>query len=113
LNLNYYYNDLKIDLNVVYHRLEMKFYGVIKFIGKLDGWFDNIIWIGIEWDNEIGNHDGVYNGKRYFQTKSNSATFVKLDFFYENFLIIDNIDLVILFIKFKKKKLKGNFFKNL
>jgi hypothetical protein len=63
--------------------------GTIRYIGKLIGEEKNLEWVGIEWDIEgVGKNDGFVLGNRYFQTKKNTATFVKLDDFKEKLEII-------------------------
>ncbi|WCJ34835.1 Tubulin-folding cofactor E [Euphorbia peplus] len=50
--------------------------GTVKFIGPLQDYSG--AWIGIDWDNGDGKHDGSVNGVRYFQAKSErSGSFVR------------------------------------
>ncbi|ELT99138.1 hypothetical protein CAPTEDRAFT_228426 [Capitella teleta] len=48
--------------------------GVIKYIGHLPS--KNDTYLGVELEHEIGKHDGVYDGQRYFQSKHNRGVFV-------------------------------------
>ncbi|CAD5220612.1 unnamed protein product [Bursaphelenchus okinawaensis] len=55
--------------------------GFIRFVGNLHiNVGSGEIWLGIEWDNDgDGKHDGILQGKRYFQTrKPRSGSFVRL-----------------------------------
>jgi hypothetical protein len=69
--------------------------GVIRYLGKLEnssGENKNKNWVGIEWDIEgNGKNDGEAFGKRYYQTKPNSSSFVVFDpnIFLDNFCILD------------------------
>ncbi|XP_057433128.1 tubulin-folding cofactor E [Lotus japonicus] len=50
--------------------------GTVKYVGPVEGYSD--IWVGVEWDNGEGKHDGSINGVRYFHAKSEkSASFVR------------------------------------
>ena len=49
--------------------------GIVRYIGNIH--IKKGIWIGIEFNEPSGNHDGKINGKRYFKTPPNHATFVK------------------------------------
>ncbi|XP_065880822.1 tubulin-folding cofactor E [Euphorbia lathyris] len=50
--------------------------GTVKFIGPLQGYSGT--WIGVDWDNGEGKHDGSVNGVRYFQAKAeHSGSFVR------------------------------------
>ncbi|CAI5449188.1 unnamed protein product [Caenorhabditis angaria] len=41
----------------------------ILYIGKVEGYGEQV-WVGVEWDDEKrGKHDGIVKGVRYFQTK--------------------------------------------
>jgi dynactin complex subunit len=54
--------------------------GTIRYYGKLENDKEDKIWIGVEWDEEgLGKNDGEAFGKRYFETKKNSATFIHLE----------------------------------
>ena len=54
-----------------------KYYGVIKYIGPIDGKED--MWVGLELDRPVGKNSGVYKNKRYFDCKSNCGIFIKYD----------------------------------
>lgn len=50
--------------------------GTVKYVGPVEGYSGN--WVGVDWDNGDGKHDGSINGVRYFQaTTPNSASFVR------------------------------------
>ncbi|KAK1422181.1 hypothetical protein QVD17_25125 [Tagetes erecta] len=50
--------------------------GTVKYIGEVKNYSG--IWIGVEWDNSDGKHDGSVNGVRYFTAQfPNSASFVR------------------------------------
>ncbi|KRY34214.1 tubulin folding cofactor B [Trichinella spiralis] len=49
--------------------------GKIAYIGETD--FKPGLWIGVEYDEEVGKHDGSVNGKRYFQCKDKRGAFVR------------------------------------
>ena len=49
--------------------------GVIRFVGRVD--FAPGIWVGLELRRPLGKHDGVVEGKRYFQTKPAHAVMIK------------------------------------
>uniref|UniRef100_A0A1I8IZN2 CAP-Gly domain-containing protein n=1 Tax=Macrostomum lignano TaxID=282301 RepID=A0A1I8IZN2_9PLAT len=48
--------------------------GLVHFVGRLPGRTD--YYVGIELDQEEGKHDGVYDGRRYFQCKPRKGVFV-------------------------------------
>lgn len=48
--------------------------GQVKFIGHLPGKSDT--YLGVELENEMGKHDGVFERTRYFQCKPNKGVFV-------------------------------------
>ncbi|CAF0755974.1 unnamed protein product [Brachionus calyciflorus] len=48
--------------------------GMVKYIGPLPDRSD--VYFGLELESEEGKHDGIYNDKRYFQTKPNKGVFV-------------------------------------
>lgn len=51
--------------------------GTVAFIGTLEGYSGT--WIGVDWDDNNGKHDGSINGVRYFQAKSErSGSFVRV-----------------------------------
>ncbi|KRZ77102.1 Tubulin-folding cofactor B [Trichinella papuae] len=49
--------------------------GKIAYIGETD--FKPGLWIGVEYDEEVGKHDGSVNGKRYFQCMDKRGAFVR------------------------------------
>ena len=50
--------------------------GTIKYIGPVQGYSGT--WVGVDWDNGEGKHDGSVNGVRYFQAKSEgSGSFIR------------------------------------
>ncbi|XP_022939765.1 tubulin-folding cofactor E [Cucurbita moschata] len=50
--------------------------GTVAFVGTLEGYSGT--WIGVDWDDSNGKHDGSINGVRYFQAKSErSGSFVR------------------------------------
>eukprot|EP00252_Welwitschia_mirabilis_P021145 TRINITY_DN5335_c0_g1_i1.p1 TRINITY_DN5335_c0_g1~~TRINITY_DN5335_c0_g1_i1.p1 ORF type:complete len:538 (-),score=96.47 TRINITY_DN5335_c0_g1_i1:397-2010(-) len=50
--------------------------GTVKYIGDLQGYEGT--WIGVDWDDGDGRHDGTVNGVRYFKASGDkSASFVR------------------------------------
>ncbi|KAA8549632.1 hypothetical protein F0562_001350 [Nyssa sinensis] len=50
--------------------------GTVKYVGHVEGYSGN--WVGVDWDNGEGKHDGSINGVRYFHAKSEkSGSFVR------------------------------------
>ncbi|KAH7841044.1 hypothetical protein Vadar_024881 [Vaccinium darrowii] len=50
--------------------------GTVKYSGPVEGYSGK--WVGVDWDNGDGKHDGSLNGVRYFHSKSEkSASFVR------------------------------------
>ncbi|CAO2828448.1 unnamed protein product [Amaranthus hypochondriacus] len=50
--------------------------GTVRYIGPVEGYSGT--WVGVDWDNGDGKHDGSVNGVRYFQaTLEKSASFVR------------------------------------
>ncbi|KAF3434118.1 hypothetical protein FNV43_RR25221 [Rhamnella rubrinervis] len=50
--------------------------GTVRYVGPVQGYSGT--WIGVDWDNGDGKHDGSANGVRYFQAKSErSGSFVR------------------------------------
>ncbi|XP_052190733.1 tubulin-folding cofactor E [Diospyros lotus] len=50
--------------------------GTVKYVGPVQGYSGK--WVGVDWDNGDGKHDGSLNGVRYFQAASHkSASFVR------------------------------------
>ncbi|XP_057728433.1 tubulin-folding cofactor E-like isoform X2 [Arachis stenosperma] len=42
--------------------------GTVKYVGPVEGYSGT--WVGVDWDNGEGKHDGSINGVRYFHAKS-------------------------------------------
>ncbi|XP_077231741.1 tubulin folding cofactor E / Pfifferling (PFI) isoform X2 [Tasmannia lanceolata] len=52
--------------------------GTVKYVGPIEGYSG--IWVGVDWDNGEGKHDGSVNGVRYFQAKdAKSGSFVRAE----------------------------------
>ncbi|KAI3767563.1 hypothetical protein L2E82_17780 [Cichorium intybus] len=50
--------------------------GTVKYVGPVEGYSGD--WIGIDWDNRDGKHDGSVNGVRYFTSQfPKSASFAR------------------------------------
>lgn len=50
--------------------------GTVRYVGPVQG--HSGAWVGVDWDNGDGKHDGAVNGVRYFQAKSQwSGSFVR------------------------------------
>nr|GMD21613.1 tubulin-folding cofactor E [Ipomoea batatas] len=50
--------------------------GSVKYVGPVEGYSGS--WIGIDWDNGDGKHDGCHNGVRYFEAAgATTASFVR------------------------------------
>ncbi|XP_024961088.1 tubulin-folding cofactor E [Cynara cardunculus var. scolymus] len=50
--------------------------GTVKYVGEVEGYSGN--WVGVEWDNRDGKHDGSVNGVRYFNAQfPKSASFAR------------------------------------
>ena len=50
--------------------------GTVRYMGAVEG--HEGIWVGVDWDNGEGRHDGSVNGVRYFETKhERSGSFVR------------------------------------
>ncbi|EEF36877.1 tubulin-folding cofactor E [Ricinus communis] len=51
--------------------------GMVKYIGPVEGYSGT--WVGVDWDNGEGKHDGSVNGVRYFQARSDkSGSFIRV-----------------------------------
>uniref|UniRef100_A0A2P2KMT9 Uncharacterized protein MANES_18G118300 n=1 Tax=Rhizophora mucronata TaxID=61149 RepID=A0A2P2KMT9_RHIMU len=51
--------------------------GTVKYVGPVQGYSGT--WIGVDWDNGDGKHDGSVNRVRYFQARSErSGSFVRI-----------------------------------
>ncbi|OIV91902.1 hypothetical protein TanjilG_17894 [Lupinus angustifolius] len=50
--------------------------GTVRYVGPVEGYSGT--WVGVDWDNGEGKHNGSINGVRYFQAKSErSGSFVR------------------------------------
>ncbi|PON49534.1 CAP Gly-rich domain containing protein [Parasponia andersonii] len=50
--------------------------GTVRYVGPVQGYSG--IWVGVDWDNGDGKHDGSINGVRYFHANSErSGSFVR------------------------------------
>ncbi|ERM99679.1 tubulin-folding cofactor E [Amborella trichopoda] len=59
--------DFKIDRRV--HSVDDPHRtGTVKYVGPVHGYSG--FWVGLDWDNGDGKHDGSVNGVRYFQARS-------------------------------------------
>ncbi|KAI1285259.1 hypothetical protein HDE_11907 [Halotydeus destructor] len=52
-------------------------FGTVKWIGRMPQ-VSSTWTVGVEFDNAIGNSDGIYRSRRYFQAKENYAKFLPL-----------------------------------
>ncbi|KAM0746866.1 hypothetical protein T439DRAFT_329551 [Meredithblackwellia eburnea MCA 4105] len=54
--------------------------GTVRFVGPTEfGAKDGLTWVGVEWDEPVGKGDGSVEGKRYFKTLPQRASFVRPD----------------------------------
>ncbi|GAA6022352.1 hypothetical protein JCM11491_003231 [Sporobolomyces phaffii] len=54
--------------------------GTVKFVGPTQfGAQDDSVWVGVEWDEPVGKHNGTVDGKVYFETLPLRASFVRPD----------------------------------
>ncbi|XP_078390687.1 uncharacterized protein LOC144672672 isoform X1 [Cetorhinus maximus] len=61
--------------------------GTARYVGHLDGsGMANAVFVGVELDEPSGQHDGTFEGKRYFQCYENFAIFVPV---HEIFYVIN------------------------
>ncbi|KAH0716275.1 hypothetical protein KY284_009180 [Solanum tuberosum] len=50
--------------------------GTVKYVGAVEGYGGN--WVGVDWDNGDGKHDGSHHGVRYFEAQGpKSASLVR------------------------------------
>nr|XP_009800788.1 PREDICTED: tubulin-folding cofactor E isoform X2 [Nicotiana sylvestris]XP_016455577.1 PREDICTED: tubulin-folding cofactor E isoform X3 [Nicotiana tabacum] len=50
--------------------------GTVKYVGAVEGYEGK--WVGVDWDNGYGKHDGSHNGVRYFEAQGpKTASFVR------------------------------------
>ncbi|KAK2635452.1 hypothetical protein Ddye_030244 [Dipteronia dyeriana] len=51
--------------------------GTVKYIGEVQGYTG--VWVGVDWDDGNGKHDGSVNGVSYFRARAeNSGSFVRV-----------------------------------
>ncbi|KAI3644635.1 hypothetical protein MP228_010799 [Amoeboaphelidium protococcarum] len=61
--------------------------GYIRYVGNVDG--RQGLWIGVEYDEPVGRHDGSFKGVTYFQCKHGHGSFVAPDKVHVNGLDVD------------------------
>jgi tubulin-folding cofactor B len=52
--------------------------GTVRYVGpvpEIKG--SHRVWVGVEYDEPVGRHDGAINGSRYFSARTNTGAFVK------------------------------------
>lgn len=50
--------------------------GTVRYLGPVEGYSGT--WVGVDWDNREGKHDGSINGVQYFQASfERSGSFVR------------------------------------
>lgn len=50
--------------------------GTVKYVGEVEGYSGE--WVGVDWDDGNGKHDGSVNGVNYFRARSDkSGSFVR------------------------------------
>ncbi|GLE02175.1 hypothetical protein PINS_up011013 [Pythium insidiosum] len=59
-------------------RASLKRYGVIAFVGSVEG-LPAGEWVGVRLDKPLGKNDGTYQGKRYFDAQPLHGAFVRRD----------------------------------
>ncbi|VFQ71513.1 unnamed protein product [Cuscuta campestris] len=60
----------------VHYAVDPRRIGTVKYIGPVEGYTGT--WIGVDWDNGGGKHDGCHNGVRYFDASGDAtASFVR------------------------------------
>ncbi|CAJ1962882.1 unnamed protein product [Sphenostylis stenocarpa] len=65
--------------------------GTVKYVGPVEGYSDT--WVGVDWDNGEGKHDGSINGVRYFCTKSErSGSFVRAHNLNQGISLLEALD---------------------
>ncbi|KAI8925712.1 CAP Gly-rich domain-containing protein [Entophlyctis helioformis] len=54
---------------------ELEKRGTVRFVGKVD--FKPGFWVGVEYDEPVGKHNGTVQGKKYFDAKAGSGAFLR------------------------------------
>jgi hypothetical protein len=77
--------DLKVNTSILMvKKNNSREFGTIRYIGKIEG-DKKKDYVGIEWNTEgFGNSDGSVKNTKYFQTKSNTASFIDFKSFQSN-----------------------------
>ncbi|KAL9672728.1 hypothetical protein QQ045_028980 [Rhodiola kirilowii] len=66
--------------------------GTVKYVGPVEGYSG--VWVGVDWDNGQGKHDGSVNGVTYFLANSqNSASFVRPHNLSAGISVLDALEL--------------------
>ncbi|KAG5576912.1 hypothetical protein H5410_057046 [Solanum commersonii] len=66
--------------------------GTVKYVGAVEGYGGN--WVGVDWDNGDGKHDGSHNGVRYFEAQGpKSASFVRPHNLSSGFALLKALEL--------------------
>lgn len=68
----------KIRMNCVddmSSNVHLPFTGTVRYVGPID--FADGVWIGVELRSPKGRHDGVVQGKRYFNAKPEHGVLVR------------------------------------
>jgi peptidoglycan hydrolase CwlO-like protein len=56
-----------------------KLTGIVKYIGNVDSEFiDDRIYVGVKLDEPVGNTDGIYKGKKYFDCPANHGRMLRV-----------------------------------
>uniref|UniRef100_A0A368UKI2 CAP-Gly domain-containing protein n=1 Tax=Glycine max TaxID=3847 RepID=A0A368UKI2_SOYBN len=65
--------------------------GTVKYVGPVEGYSDT--WVGVDWDNGEGKHDGSINGVRYFHAKSErSGSFVRAHNLNQGISLLESLE---------------------
>lgn len=73
-------NNLSVGKRCLVLSKKIKRPGVIKFIGEIDFLEKpNVIWVGVEFDEKLGQNDGSLNGKRFFHCEQGYGSIVKAE----------------------------------
>ncbi|KAL8144366.1 hypothetical protein V2J09_017398 [Rumex salicifolius] len=66
--------------------------GTVKYVGPVQGYSGQ--WVGVDWDNADGKHDGSVNGVRYFQAASEkSASLVRPQNLSGGISVVDGLNI--------------------